>query len=264
MAGVAAAGFLKDFASRLVPTLAFSSLGPVMQLTANPSILESEEGRKEMLAMGAASLLSGTIGAGLGAGLNKVGNALRPGPNKLMVKPEIASSFDDINRLSKLKTPIGIGSSADDITSAYNAAASNLKPKSKQLEDLAQSLATAKSTIGAAPGSLHINQQMPSETGMRMGMIGDVLGGMASWSPIYSAISGNGTNMVDPNTQIAADDYIGALQAQGYGSQEEVVHQQVRARMLQGDGLPYYDYSQGTMFNVAGLPNGDIYQSDYV
>lgn len=259
MAGVGSVGFLKEFASRLVPTLAFSSITPVMQLTQNPTILDTDEGRKEMLAMAGASILSGAVGAGLGTVGNRLGNRILPGPKELVPTDEVSTAFNALNNKSKLDAVVvPIRSTPAELELAYKTGVKNLGKNQKGIDELTKQYNVAKSTIGKPDAEVFTVRQMPSATGQNIGMVGDVAGGMLSWAPIYSAISGNSTNPVDPETVISPEDYTGMLQAQGYGSQEQIVHQQVANRLLQGDGLPYYNYSPGTMYNTSGLNPVDI------
>jgi hypothetical protein len=258
MSSAAAARFLSEFGRRFVPTLMFSSITPVMQVMQNPGILETDEGRKEMLSMAAASIGAGAVGAGLGTIGTSLGNKFLPGPNALGIKGDVKNAYDTVNRISKTKTPIAPASALSEIDDAYQAGLKNIGNNPKRIEEYKALKPLLDNATTMSPRELLVNQQMPSEWGQNIGMMGDVVGGMAAWPMIYSAISGNGTNPVDPETVISPDDYTGLLQAQGYGSQEELIHQQVRARMLQGDQLPIYDYSPGTMFNTAGLNPVDI------
>lgn len=256
MSGVAAATFLSQFRDRLLPSLAFSALPVALQVSQNPDILSTDEGRKEMLAMGGASLLSAAVGAGLGAGLHQAGTALFPGKMGMTANSEIAGAFNKINQAKGVKTPISLESSVDDMTAAYNIGAKNLK--GQQLEELQKALTTVKQARTAPNYETMRLERMPSRVGGALGTIGDVGGGMASWSPIYMALAGTPTQPAEPGSEMSPEEYNQVLRAQGLSSQEDIINQQLMARLAQGDGLPVSDYSNGTMFNNAGL-NSNIY-----
>ena len=241
----AAGGFLSNFISRLAPTMAFSALPVAMTLMENPQTLETEEGRKQLLAMGGASLLSGVIGAGAGAGLNSIGSRFFPGPKVRAVRPQINEGLDVLNKGNKVllneKTPLA------QIDERFNAVTKGMK--SDQLERATNSVAGLKKYLN---DPIHEIAQA-SGTGQTLGTIGDVMGGMATWSPIYNAIAGPQPLALDPSQYHEITGVMGA------GSQDMYINQQIGNRLLQGDGLPVEAYAPGTMFNRSGLPS---YEND--
>lgn len=252
MTAAVAGGFLRDFVSRLAPTLAFSALPAVMTLTENPQALDTDEGRKQMGAMVGASLLSGVIGAGMGSSLNALGSKFFPGPTVRAVRPEVNEGLNVLNRKG-LGPKLTEAASLSEIDDRLIAATKGMK--GKQLENAQKSVEGLKKYLGNPIDD--ITQQ--SGVGQSMGMVGDVIGGMATWSPIYNAIAGP-QPALDPSQ---AHEVTGVM---GAGSQDMYIDQQIAARLLQGDGLPVEAYAPGTMFNRSGLPSyeRDPYDLSYL
>lgn len=225
--------------------MAFSALPVAMTLMENPQSLDTEEGRKQLLAMGGASLLSGVIGAGAGAGLNALGSRVFPGPTVRAVRPEVNKGLNVLNKGNKVlvseKTPLA------QIDERFNAVTKGMK--GNQLDNATKSVAELKKYL---TDPIEFMPQA-SATGATLGTIGDVMGGMATWSPIYNAIAGPQTPALDPSQYHEITGVMGA------GSQDMYIEQQIGNRMLQGDGLPIEAYAPGTMFNRSGLPS---YEND--
>lgn len=247
MSAAASAGFLKEFVTRLVPTLTYSAVPTVLMAASSGDQLGTEEGRKQIGAMLGASLLSGVAGAAAGAGAFKLGSMMRPGEIVREIRPEVNAGLRTLNKGQAKELMLNEKASIADIDERFKAVSSGLK--GKQLEQANESVAGLKKYLN---DPTHFNPQR-SGLGETLGVLGDMGASIGAWNPIYEMLAGTSTAQPQP------EQFHDAATIMSTGSQEEMISQQTLNRLLQGDGLPVEAYSPGTMFNRSGLPS---YEND--